>query len=88
MERFFSDEEEEVVTEDRKDYVEDEDRYVSHADYRRRTAYDDMDDFIAEEDEDEVMEEDRGVDYVHEAPRRGRPANPMMDILPEGLSEE
>lgn len=47
-----------------------------------------MNDFIAEEDEEEGYDDDMGDRYVQEAPRRGRVAKGMADILPQGLSEE
>ncbi|KAI8366759.1 SH2 domain-containing protein [Radiomyces spectabilis] len=104
VEDIFSDEEEapaarhEPSYDDReKDYAE----YESHVRYRHRDTYDDIGDFIADEDEDDLDEvlgerrygagRDEGLagDYYDEARgRRGKASKDMMDILPQGLSED
>ncbi|KAI8139092.1 SH2 domain-containing protein [Fennellomyces sp. T-0311] len=83
-EKFFSDEEQyEEVQEEQTE----EDRYTTQ--YRHRPLYDDMDDFIAEEDDEEGIEDDEHHMFRNEAPRRNRTSTKvMMDILPEGLSED
>ncbi|KAI9490605.1 SH2 domain-containing protein [Zychaea mexicana] len=81
--KFFSDEE--LYEEAQDEQQVEEDQYATQ--YRRRQVYDDMDDFIAEEDDEEGLVDDRADLYNREAPRRGA-AKDMMDILPEGLSED
>ncbi|KAG2224925.1 hypothetical protein INT45_010874 [Circinella minor] len=83
-EKFFSDEEQ--YEEAQEEQQVEEDHYAPQ--YRHRQVYDDMDDFIAEEDDEEGVEDDRADLYNREVPRRGRASKDMMDILPEGLSED
>lgn len=85
VDKFFSDEEEEAAAvEDQME--EDDDRYRGRGGYVQQ--YDDLNDFIAEEDEDERYEDERGMDYARPAAPRGRLTKDMMDILPQGLTEE
>lgn len=85
MDKFFSDEEEEAAAVEDQMEVED-DRYRGRGGYVQH--YDDLNDFIAEEDEDEHYEDERSVDYARPAAPRGRLTKDMMDILPQGLTEE
>lgn len=72
------------------DYAEE---YDERARYRHRDAYDDMGDFIADEDDDDDLNETLGErsqprGYDDDRGRRGKANKDMMDILPEGISEE
>lgn len=74
----------------RDDYAEE---YDDRARYRHRDAYDDMGDFIADEDDDDDLNEVLGErtkprGYDDDRGRRGKASKDMMDILPEGISEE
>lgn len=73
----------------RDDYAEE---YDDRARYRR-DAYDDMGDFIADEDDEDDLNEVVGErsqprGYDDERRGRGKASKEMMDILPEGISEE
>lgn len=74
----------------RDDYAEE---YDDRARYRHRDAYDDMGDFIADEDDEDDLNETLGErsqprGYDDDRARRGKASKDMMDILPEGISEE
>lgn len=74
----------------RDDYAEE---YDDRARYRHRDAYDDMGDFIADEDDEDDLDETLGErsqprGYDDDRGRRGKANKDMMDILPEGISEE
>ncbi|CAO3647097.1 unnamed protein product [Mucor fragilis] len=74
----------------RDDYAEE---YDDRARYRHRDAYDDMGDFIADEDDEDDLDETLGErsqprGYDDDRGRRGKANKDMMDILPEGISED
>lgn len=59
--------------------------------YRQRDAYDDMGDFIADEDDDDLNEVlgERAQPRYEDARRgRGKANKDMLNILPEGISED
>ncbi|KAG2212645.1 hypothetical protein INT47_000622 [Mucor saturninus] len=75
----------------REDYAEEYDD--GRARYRQRDAYDDMGDFIADEDDEdddlnEVLGERAQPRYEDARRGRGKASKEMMDILPEGISED
>ncbi|KAL0092952.1 SH2 domain-containing protein [Phycomyces blakesleeanus] len=102
--KFFSDDEEVAVSrgaarryDEPVDDGYEEEPYDDRARYHRRDAYDDMGDFIADEDEDDDLDEvlgdrhrdDRNARYYDEnRGRRAKGGKAIMDILPEGLSED
>ncbi|KAI8645252.1 SH2 domain-containing protein [Parasitella parasitica] len=75
----------------RDEYAEE---YDDRARYRHRDAYDDMGDFIADEDDDDddlnetLGERSKPRGYDDDGKRRGKASKDMMNILPEGISED
>ncbi|KAI8995001.1 SH2 domain-containing protein [Pilobolus umbonatus] len=96
VDNIFSDEEREEEGEEEapaRESRREREVYDDENRYRHRDAYDDMGDFIADEDEDDLNEvlgeghrESRGYDM--DRGRRNKASKEMMDILPEGISED
>lgn len=100
VENIFSDEDEEDDTNrpTAHHYDEDEETQYKEPVYRRRDAYDDMGDFIADEDEDDLDQvlNERRFGQRNDGAAAGyyddrghvQPGKGIMDMLPEGISEE
>lgn len=101
VENIFSDEEEDTnqqATTGGHLYDEGEETQYQEPIYRRRDAYDDMGDFIADEDEDDLdqvlnerrfgQRNDGAAAGYYDDRGHAQPGKGIMDMLPEGISEE